>query len=103
MLAKRWFEGVKDAVVPVYETVPATGSSPCFKVNVDVPIVRGFIASLNVAVTILLRVTSVASFDGSVEITVGERLATLSSSFEHAVIKTTVAIAKVDNRFFNFI
>ena len=40
-------------------------------VKLDELIVEGFIGSLKVAVTILFKSTSIALFDGSVEITIG--------------------------------
>ncbi len=55
----------------MYETVPSISVSPCFKLNDEVFIVKGSIASLNVAVTTLSRFTSTALFTGEVEITEG--------------------------------
>jgi len=70
---KRLLVGVKDAVVPEYVTVPGTDVVPSFKVKFVAGVIRvdGFIGTLNVAVTILLRAMPVARFNGSVEITVG--------------------------------
>ena len=51
--------------------MPKTGVSPCFKVKVTVMIVKGFIASLKMAVMALLMATPVAALSGMVELTVG--------------------------------
>src|SRR5450759_4472561 len=70
----RFAAGVKVAVEPLYETVPATGVVPCFMVKVVAVVavkVNGSIGTLKVAVTILLRTTPVARSAGSVELTVG--------------------------------
>src|SRR3989304_249442 len=58
--AKRVPEGVKDTVVPVYLTVPATEVALCTKIKVVEEKVNGFIGSLKVAVTTLLMGTSEA-------------------------------------------
>jgi len=73
VLDKRLPVGVKDAVVPEYVTVPGTDVVPCFKVKfvAGVISVDGFIGTLKVAVTILLRTMLVPRSNGSVEITVG--------------------------------
>ena len=63
--------GVNDAVVPLYETDPGTAVVPSCKVNVDVLIGVGSIATLNVAVTVLFNTTPVSLAAGLVEITVG--------------------------------
>jgi hypothetical protein len=68
-------EGVKDAVEPAYETVPAIAVVPCFSVNDAAVMVNGSIGTLKVAVTTLLRNTPVPLFNGLVEFTVGEGLA----------------------------
>ena len=68
----RGASGVKANVVPEKLTVPPMTVSPCL--NMKVPgarIVEGSIASLNVAVMILLRSTPVELFVGSVDIAVG--------------------------------
>jgi hypothetical protein len=53
-------------------TTPATGVAPGpVKVNVAALIVAGFIASLNVSVSIVFTATAVAPFIGTVETTVG--------------------------------
>src|SRR5450759_1774302 len=67
----RFAAGVKVAVEPLYETVPATDVAPCFKVKVVAVRVDGSIGTLKVAVTILLRTTPVARSAGSVKVTVG--------------------------------
>ena len=63
--------GVKDAVVPLYEIVPGIMFAPWLSVKVVALIESGSMASLNVAVIILLSTTPVALVAGSVEITVG--------------------------------
>jgi hypothetical protein len=64
--------GVKVAVVPAKVTIPATGVAPGpVNVNVDALIEAGFIASLNVAETVVSTATPVAPFTGIVEMTVG--------------------------------
>jgi hypothetical protein len=64
--------GVNVAVVPVNVTVPATDVAPGpVKANVAALIVAGFIASLNVADTVVLTATLVAPLTGTVETTVG--------------------------------
>jgi hypothetical protein len=64
--------GVNVAVTPAYVTVPATGVAPG-PVTVKVPalMVAAFMASLNVAETVVLTPTAVAPFTGTVETTVG--------------------------------
>ena len=51
---------------------PNTGVAPFFNVNVEVVIVNGSMASLKVALIILLSATFVARFNGSVLVTVGD-------------------------------
>jgi hypothetical protein len=64
--------GANVAVVPAKVTVPATGVAPGpVNVNVAALIVAGFIASLNVAETVVLTATPAAPFTGIVEMTVG--------------------------------
>ena len=63
--------GVKVAVMPAYLTVPETAVAPCFTVKVAALMVVGSIASLNVALMVLLTPTFVAASAGSVEETVG--------------------------------
>jgi hypothetical protein len=64
--------GVNVAVVPANVTVPTTGTAPGpVKVNVAALIVVGFIASSNVAETVVSTDTPVAPFTGIVETTVG--------------------------------
>ena len=46
--------------------MPETAVAPCFKVNVDVVIVKGSIASLKVAVIFVLIATPVAALAGTV-------------------------------------
>jgi hypothetical protein len=57
----RTADGVNVAVMPLYDTVPATATPPgLVSVKVEVVIVAGFIAMLNVAVTVVLLTTPVA-------------------------------------------
>ena len=57
----RTADGVKVAVVPLYETAPATAVPPGpVRVKVEVVIEAGFIAMLKVAVTVVLMTTPVA-------------------------------------------
>jgi hypothetical protein len=58
-------------VLPEYVTAPAIIVAPCFRVKVDVLIVAGFIALINVAVIVWLSGTPVAAFAGFVEMIVG--------------------------------
>jgi hypothetical protein len=51
--------------------MPDTDAVPWFNVNVDAVSVEGSIPSLNVAVTIALMDTPVASLAGDVDVTVG--------------------------------
>ena len=52
---------MKVAVVPLYETAPATAVPPGpVRVKVEVVIEAGFIAMLKVAVTVVLMTTPVA-------------------------------------------
>ena len=60
-------DGLNDAVVPEYETVPGTGDPPTASVNVVPFIVAGFIASLNVASMLKKGLTSTALGKGNVE------------------------------------
>jgi hypothetical protein len=72
VLVARTAVGVNVAVVPAKVTVPATGVMPGpVRVNVAASIVAGFMASLKVAETAVLRATAVAPFTGIVEMTVG--------------------------------
>jgi hypothetical protein len=71
VLTARLAAGVKTAVTPVTVTEPETAVVPCFREKVVVPIVKGIIASLNVAATDELSATSVALLAGFVELTVG--------------------------------
>ncbi len=71
MLANKRLLGLNVAVVPLYETDPSTEIVPCLSVKVEEVMVHGFMGTLNVAVTVLLRTTCVAPFAGSVEITTG--------------------------------
>src|SRR5665648_284188 len=68
---KRSTVGLNDAVVPVYVTAPATEVAPCFKVNVVPVRVKGSIATLKLAVTVLVALTPIALLIGSVKVTVG--------------------------------
>ena len=73
---KRLLVGAKDAVIPVYETIPSINVVPCFMLKVVVVRVNGSIGILKVAVTIiLLRATPVALFAGLVEVTIGKMVA----------------------------
>src|ERR1700726_1252758 len=64
--------GVKIAVLPAYETVPATGVAPGpVTVKVAPLIVAAFMASLNVAEIVVFTATPVAPLAGTVETTVG--------------------------------
>jgi hypothetical protein len=71
VLAVSGEEGVNVAVVPEYDTVPATDVLPCFSVKEVVVIVDEFIASLKAAVTLLLVTTDVAPVAGTTVCTVG--------------------------------
>jgi hypothetical protein len=72
VLVARTAVGVNVAVVPEYVIVPPTAVAPGpVNVNVAALIVAGFIASLNVAETVVLTATAVAPLTGTVEITVG--------------------------------
>jgi hypothetical protein len=72
VLVARTVVGVNVAVVPAKVTVPFTGMAPGpVKVNVAVLIVAGFMASLNVAETVVLTATPTDPLTGKVEITVG--------------------------------
>jgi hypothetical protein len=64
-------EGVKVAVVPEYDTLPATELLPCFSVKEVVVIVDEFMFSLKVAVTLLLVATEAAPLAGTTVWTVG--------------------------------
>ena len=72
---KRLAEGVKYAVLAAYVIIPVSEVAPCFKVKVVAVRVNGFIGTLKVAVIILLRTTPVTRSNGSVENTVGDRVA----------------------------
>src|SRR3990170_4300317 len=71
VVAVRLLTGLKAAVRPAYVTVPDTGVVPCFRVNVAVVIVKGSIASLNVARIFVLIGTPVAAEAGDVKLTRG--------------------------------
>jgi hypothetical protein len=104
VLGSSLLEGVKVAVVPLYETVPATEFDPSCTVN-DVPvIVEGFICSLKVAVITFVRGTLVAPFIGSVDTTTGHTPTTpTKSSFLHPAKNTIDKIAMAVSSFFFFI
>ena len=72
VLGIRSLEGVKDAVVPLYATVPGTDVAPCFKVKLVAVKVNGSIGTLKVAVTTLLNTMPEALFAGSTEVTEGD-------------------------------
>ena len=74
MLGVRLPEGTKDAVVPLYETVPATSVAPWLKIKVVSLMVDESIGTLKVAVTILLRGMHLELFAGSVDITMGDTI-----------------------------
>ncbi|HXO04189.1 MAG TPA: hypothetical protein VN884_01015 [Candidatus Sulfotelmatobacter sp.] len=70
--------GVKVAVEPANVTEPITGVAPGpVKVNVAALIVAGFMASLNVAESVVLTATLAAPLTGTVETTVGLGAATV--------------------------
>ena len=72
VLLERTAVGVNVAVIPAKVTAPTTGAAPGpVTVKVVPVIVAGSIASLNVAVIIVLTAAPVAPFTGTVEITVG--------------------------------
>ena len=56
---------------PTVPTTPTAGTADVATVNVVVLIVAGFIASLKLAVILLLSATAVAAVTGTVEVTVG--------------------------------
>jgi len=89
VLFARFAVGSKVAVLPEYVTEPATGADPGpVTRNVALLIELGSIASLNVAVTLLLRATLLAPLAGLVETTVG------------AVVSVAVFVVKVQVKLF---
>src|SRR3989339_1905451 len=72
----RLLDGVNVAVVPLYETVPLMLPLLSLTVNVFVLIEEDCIASLNMAVIVLLIATPAAPLTGIVEMTIGGVIST---------------------------
>ena len=71
-MAARLLSGLNVAVVVLgVVTAPATGVLPCFNVKLVPVTVKGFIASLKVALMFALTATPVAASAGIVDVTVG--------------------------------
>ena len=99
VLGARLADGVKVAVKPVYVTAPATALFPInpnnpgfFKVKLLVVTVEGFIATLKVAVTVLLVSTPLAPLAGFVELTLGPTEAALAGSADTSVMASNIMI-----------
>ena len=63
--------GINVATLPLHETVPSRSEVPSFRVKVEVLTEEHSISSLKVALITEFIAMPVASFSGSVEITVG--------------------------------
>ena len=99
LFTARALDGVKTAVNPAYVIVPVTAvaNGPVTLKAAGAVVVAGSIASLNVAVILLLICTPVSRFAGTVEVTVGAELTVagtiaapgiIPSSSAHPAIKT---------------
>jgi hypothetical protein len=96
-------------VTPAYVTAPATvlfpinPNNPGFvKVKVFVVIVEGFIATLNMAMTVLLIFTPVAPLAGIVEFTLGPTAAALTGRAAPNVMTSNMMIDTASQSMFLF-
>jgi hypothetical protein len=83
--------GVKVAVNPEYSTTPGIDVAPCLRVNEEVLIVDGFIASLKETDSTLFRATSVSLLNGAVEVTIGFKPLSMSTSSSLQLVVITAS------------
>jgi hypothetical protein len=93
--------GEKDAAVLEYNAVPATIEVPCTNVYVADVMVEESIDTLKVADNLPLIDAFVALLIGFVEVTLGGM--SVSSSFLHPAMKTTISKAMVGKTFVTLI
>jgi hypothetical protein len=96
VLGPRLLVGSKLAVRPTYVTTPDTGVAPCLSVNVDVVIVEGSIASLNVARTFALIGVPVVAFAGDVKATTGGVASTIGPGIVTVFVASVTAAIRAN-------